>query len=146
MKLRSKLKTVDDVTETVKTLKIENSKINILSVRKIKDITTCMLQTLDRLEGIMLKNINLTDFLLKMKNVIIKPIVSLNRKYSKVLSIQSNSINNSIEYKQLKEAEEIYMNTRSNILLVTVCFLFIKSLILSFYNFLFFLIRIFNLS
>ena len=146
MKLRSKLKTVDDVTETVKTLKIENSKINILSVRKIKDITTCMLQTLDRLEGIMLKNINLTDFLLKMKNVIIKPIVSLNRKYSKVLSIQSNSINNSIEYKQLKEAEEIYMNTRSNILLVTVCFLFIKSLILSLYNFLFFLIRIFNLS
>ena len=104
----------------MKEIKIENNKSNLSPFRKIKEITKFMFVTLDRLEGTMLLNINLTDFILKMKNLVIKPVIVLNRKYSKSLTIQNQSINNSVEYKQLKKAEEMYMSTRSSTLLMTV--------------------------
>ena len=104
----------------MKEIKIENGKSNLSPFRKIKEITKFMLITLERLEGTMLLNINLTDFILKMKNLVIKPVIVLNRKYSKSLTLQNQSINNSVEFKQFKKAEEIYMSTRSSILLVTV--------------------------
>ena len=124
-KLRSKLKIVEELTATVKIPKIENIKKNILPFQKIKEITTFMLSTLDRLEGMMLGYFSVTDFLLKMKNSIIKPIKNLNRKYLKIStsvtqSTQPLNHNISHECKILKEAEDNFEVTRTCTLLVTV--------------------------
>lgn len=119
-KLRSKLKIVDDLTSTLKLPKTDGGRKNPLSFQKVKEITTFMLRTLEHLEELLTKHVVVTDFILRMKNCVIKPVHKLNLKISKLTVLQAESITDTVEFKFLKEAEAAYETTRSQILLVTV--------------------------
>jgi hypothetical protein len=111
---------VDDLTSTLKLPKTDGGKKNPLSFQKIKEITTFMLKTLEHLEELLAKHVVVTDFILRMKNIVIKPMHKLNLKISKLTVLQAESITDTVEFKFLKEAESAYETTRSQILLVTV--------------------------
>jgi hypothetical protein len=100
--------------------KTDGGKKNPLSFQKIKEITTFMLKTLEHLEELLTKHVVITDFILRMKNCVIKPMHKLNLKISKLTVLQAESITDTVEFKFLKEAESAYESTRSQILLVTV--------------------------
>ena len=119
-KLRTKLRTVDDLTSTLKLLKLEGGKKNPISFSKVTEITGLMLQNIDYLEDLMIKHITLTDFILKMKVNVIKPVQKFNQKVSKVAVLITEPITASTEYTAMIDAEETYEKSRSNVTLVTV--------------------------
>ena len=129
-KLRSKLKTVDDLTSTLKLLKLENGKKNPISFTKVTEITGLMLQNIDYLEDLMMKHITLTDFILKMKSNVIKPVQKFNQKVGKISVFITEPITASAEYKAMIDAEEMYEKSRSNVTLMTVRYS--KKLVFSF--------------
>jgi hypothetical protein len=119
-KLRSKLRIVDDLTSTLKLLKLEGGKKNPISFSKVTEITGLMLQNIDYLEDLMIKYIVLTDFILKMKINVMKPIQKFNQKVSKIAVFVTGPITATPEYKAMIDAEENYEKSRSNVTLVTV--------------------------
>lgn len=111
---------MEELTLTLKLLKLEGGKKNPISFTKVTEITGLMLFNIDYLEDLMLKQITLTDFILKMKINVIKPIQKFNQKVSKIAVFITEPITASAEYKAMIEAEEAYEKSRSNVTLVTV--------------------------
>lgn len=101
-------------------MKLEGGKKNPISFSKVTEITGLMLQNIDYLEDLMIKHIVLTDFILKMKINVVKPIQKFNQKVSKIAVFVTGPITATQEYKAMIDAEENYEKSRSNVTLVTV--------------------------
>lgn len=86
-----------------------------------------MLRTVDFLEELMTKHVTLTDHILRMKIVIIRPTQKLIRKIADVNALQTDPTADLARSKLLKEAESAYETARSQPLLVAVSHLHVSS-------------------
>ena len=86
-----------------------------------------MLRTVDFLEELMTKHLTLTDHILRMKIIIIRPTQKLIRKIADVGALQTDPTADLARSKFLKEAESAYEAARSQPLLVAVSHIILSS-------------------
>lgn len=120
-KLRAKLKLVEELISSLQTPQ-PGSRKNSLSFTRIKNITMYMLRTVDLLEELMARHLVLTDYILRMKIIIIRPTHKLIRKIAHVNTLQTDPTADLARTKFLREAESAYDAARSQPLLVAVSF------------------------
>jgi hypothetical protein len=119
-KFRLKLKVIDDTSTAMRSLKGDQNKNNMLTAPKVHEISLNMTSCLHRIEAEMVKHLALTDFLLKVKVLIFKPLNSLLLKIMDINSLKGAVTSDSNDLKSLQSAEESYEATRSHALLASV--------------------------
>eukprot|EP00596_Hydrurales_sp_CCMP1899_P005548 CAMPEP_0119046186 /NCGR_PEP_ID=MMETSP1177-20130426/44952_1 /TAXON_ID=2985 /ORGANISM="Ochromonas sp, Strain CCMP1899" /LENGTH=413 /DNA_ID=CAMNT_0007018981 /DNA_START=339 /DNA_END=1580 /DNA_ORIENTATION=+ len=119
-KFRLKLKVIDDTSTAMRSLKGDKNKNNLLSAPKVHEISLNMTACLHRIEVEMVKHLALTDFLLRVKVLVINPLRSLLVKITDMNSLKGAVTSDSNDLKVLQSAEESYEVTRSHALLASV--------------------------
>lgn len=113
------MKVIDETSAAIKILKGDIAKLSALSLPKINEIIAHMILSLSRLELDMSKHLILTDHVLKLKVLIVKPLNLLLRKIIDMNTLKGAVISEN-DFKSLQNAEEAYEVTRSHVLLATV--------------------------
>ena len=120
-RIKPKLKIIEEISSSQKFMKSDINNITQLA-KSTKESVIRMQKKLDNLEVLISKNTLLMDYIIKIKNSVVRPVIKfINDKLeAERLNIENNSTTESSEYRLVQNTERVYNHELIQPLLVSV--------------------------